>query len=52
MGFIDTISSPAGIWSAFNQIAGPKEAAPMPETAPATDPPRQHQQVRGPAYYQ
>jgi transposase len=28
------------------------DAAPLPETAPATDPPRQHQQVRGPAYYQ
>jgi cephalosporin-C deacetylase len=29
MGFIDTISSPAGIWTTFNLIPGPKEAAPM-----------------------
>jgi len=32
MGFIDTIAPPAGIWSAFNQIAGPKEAIPMIES--------------------
>jgi cephalosporin-C deacetylase len=29
MGFIDDVSPPAGIWAAFNQINGPKEAAPM-----------------------
>ena len=29
MGFIDDISAPAGVWSVFNQIRGPKEAAPM-----------------------
>ncbi len=29
MGFVDTIAPPAGIWTAFNQIPGPKEAAPM-----------------------
>jgi cephalosporin-C deacetylase-like acetyl esterase len=29
MGFIDEVSTPAGIWSVFNQIQGPKEAAPM-----------------------
>jgi cephalosporin-C deacetylase-like acetyl esterase len=29
MGFIDTTAPPAGIWTAFNQIAGPKEAVPM-----------------------
>jgi cephalosporin-C deacetylase len=29
MGFIDDVSAPAGIWSVFNQIQGPKEAAPM-----------------------
>lgn len=29
MGFIDTIAPPVGIWAAFNQIPGPKEAAPM-----------------------
>lgn len=29
MGFIDTISPPAGIWTAFNQISGPKEVVPM-----------------------
>jgi cephalosporin-C deacetylase-like acetyl esterase/lysophospholipase L1-like esterase len=29
MGFLDTVAAPAGIWTAFNQIAGPKEAAPM-----------------------
>jgi len=32
MGFIDTISPPAGIWAAFNQIAGFKEAIPMVES--------------------
>ena len=32
MGFVDTVSPPAGIWTAFNQIPGPKEAAPMPES--------------------
>ena len=29
MGFIDTIAPPVGIWIAFNQIKGPKEAVPM-----------------------
>ncbi|HEY6332992.1 MAG TPA: acetylxylan esterase [Blastocatellia bacterium] len=29
MGFIDTTAPPVGIWIAFNQIRGPKEAAPM-----------------------
>jgi cephalosporin-C deacetylase len=29
MGFVDTIAPPAGIWIAFDQIKGPKEAAPM-----------------------
>lgn len=29
MGFIDTGTPPAGIWTAFNLIKGPKEAAPM-----------------------
>jgi cephalosporin-C deacetylase len=29
MGFIDEVSTPAGVWSVFNQIRGPKEAAPM-----------------------
>jgi hypothetical protein len=29
MGFIDTVTTPVGIWAAFNQIKGPKEAAPM-----------------------
>ena len=32
MGFIDDIAAPAGIWSVFNQIKGPKEAAPMIES--------------------
>ena len=32
MGFIDTATPPAGIWAAFNQIQGPKEAAPMPDS--------------------
>jgi cephalosporin-C deacetylase-like acetyl esterase len=32
MGFIDEIATPAGIWSVFNQIRGPKEAAPMIES--------------------
>jgi cephalosporin-C deacetylase-like acetyl esterase/lysophospholipase L1-like esterase len=32
MGFIDTTTTPVGIWTAFNLIQGPKEAAPMPES--------------------
>ncbi len=29
MGFVDPVAPPVGIWIAFNQIKGPKEAAPM-----------------------
>jgi cephalosporin-C deacetylase-like acetyl esterase/lysophospholipase L1-like esterase len=29
LGFVDTIAPPVGIWIAFNQIRGPKEAVPM-----------------------
>jgi cephalosporin-C deacetylase len=29
MGFLDTVAPPVGIWIAFNQIQGPKEAVPM-----------------------
>jgi len=32
MGFIDTISPPAGIWTMLNQIPGPTEALPMIES--------------------
>jgi len=32
MGFIDTSCPPAGIWTALNQIPGPKEAVPMIES--------------------
>jgi cephalosporin-C deacetylase-like acetyl esterase len=32
MGFIDTISPPAGIWTALNQMSGPKEALPLIES--------------------
>jgi cephalosporin-C deacetylase-like acetyl esterase len=32
IGFIDTVSPPAGIFSALNQIPGPKEALPMIES--------------------
>ena len=32
MGFIDTISPPAGVWTALNQIAAPVEALPMIES--------------------
>ena len=32
MGFIDTTTTPVGIWAAFNQIKAPKEAAPMIES--------------------
>jgi cephalosporin-C deacetylase-like acetyl esterase len=32
MGFIDTISPPAGIWTTLNQIPGAKEAVPMIES--------------------
>jgi cephalosporin-C deacetylase-like acetyl esterase len=32
MGFIDTVSPPAGIWTALNQIPGAKEPVPMIES--------------------
>ena len=32
IGFIDTIAPPAGIWTALNQIPGPKEVIPMVES--------------------
>lgn len=32
MGFIDTISPPAGVWTALNQISAPKEPWPMIES--------------------
>ena len=32
LGFIDTISPPAGVWTALNQIHGPVEALPMIES--------------------
>jgi cephalosporin-C deacetylase-like acetyl esterase len=32
MGFIDTTAPPAGIWTALNQIPGPKEPLPMIES--------------------
>jgi cephalosporin-C deacetylase len=37
MGFVDTVTPPVGIWIAFNQIKGPKEAVPM------VDSPHNHQ---------
>lgn len=33
MGFRDTVTPPAGIWIAFNQIRGPKEAVPLTDAA-------------------
>jgi cephalosporin-C deacetylase-like acetyl esterase len=33
MGFIDTVTPPVGIWTAFNQIPGPKEAVPLVDAA-------------------
>jgi cephalosporin-C deacetylase-like acetyl esterase len=32
MGFIDTTSPPAGVWTALNQIPGPKEPLPLIES--------------------
>ncbi len=32
MGFVDTVTPPVGIWIAYNQIKGPKEAVPMTES--------------------
>ncbi len=32
IGFIDTIAPPAGIWTAVNQVSGPKEVIPMVES--------------------
>ncbi|HEX8290560.1 MAG TPA: acetylxylan esterase, partial [Pyrinomonadaceae bacterium] len=37
IGFVDTVTPPVGIWTAFNQIRGPKEAVPM------VDSPHNHQ---------
>jgi len=31
-GFIDDVSAPAGIWAVYNQIKGPKEFVPMPDS--------------------
>ena len=31
-GFIDDVSAPAGVWAVFNQIRGPKEFVPMPDS--------------------
>jgi cephalosporin-C deacetylase-like acetyl esterase len=33
MGFIDDVCPPTGVWTAFNQIAGPKEAVPLVNAA-------------------
>jgi hypothetical protein len=32
MGFIDTVSPPAGIWTALNQVPGPTEPLPLIES--------------------
>jgi cephalosporin-C deacetylase-like acetyl esterase len=32
MGFIDTISPPAGVWTMLNQVPGPVEPLPMIES--------------------
>jgi cephalosporin-C deacetylase len=32
LGFVDDVSAPAGIWAVFNQIQGPKEIVPMPDS--------------------
>lgn len=31
IGFVDDVCPPTGIWTAYNSIRGPKEAAPLPE---------------------
>ena len=33
MGFLDNVCPPAGIWTAFNMISGPKEAVPLVDAA-------------------
>lgn len=33
MGFLDRVCAPAGIWTAFNLIAGPKEVVPLVDAA-------------------
>ena len=33
MGFLDTVCPPAGIWTAFNLITGPKEVVPLVDAA-------------------
>lgn len=33
MGFIDTTAPPAGLWTVYNQLGGPKEAVPMIDAA-------------------
>jgi cephalosporin-C deacetylase-like acetyl esterase len=44
MGFKDDVAPPAGIWTAFNQIRGPKEVAPMPD-APHNNTATQEEQM-------
>jgi len=42
MGFVDTVTPPAGIWSAYNLIPGPKEAVPMIDAPHNETQPGQH----------
>ena len=49
MGFLDDIAPPVGIWIAFNQIRGPKEAVPLidaPHENLATDEQRRPYAIR------
>jgi cephalosporin-C deacetylase len=48
MGFIDTIAPPAGVWTAYNEIQGPKEVVPLIE-APHNNIATQEEQL---PYYQ
>ena len=32
LGFIDDVSAPAGVWAVYNQIRGPKEIVPLPDS--------------------
>jgi cephalosporin-C deacetylase-like acetyl esterase len=33
MGFVDTVCPPVGIFAAFNQLRGPREAVPLVDAA-------------------
>ncbi len=55
LGFVDTVCNPTGIWTAFNEIKGRKEAAPMvdsPHNNLATEAQQKPFKVREAAWFE